>query len=212
MRTQRSKGHVLFISILFCTAVFLDIVIYIYYDELYRQPIVINKWIQISPIYNKSGTWLHEKMGIGYLFWLLYLESILSLILLAVITRYMEIQIYFFKLSPKWLYLADIGVVPGCYRMFTRARGAYTLDYLQINQMVYDFSDLCIGVFAVGIFIWVMWVSWLFYQYRKEKQIGMNFIERMVWGIQFRRMMVRLMFLPRIQWQREFKKWEANSK
>lgn len=210
IQKNRRNYHVLLILILLSIAVLLEVIIYFHFDELRRQPIVINQFLEIYPIYNRNGTWLHGEIGIGYIAWLLYLEAILSLIILVVMARYMDVLICFFRLSPRWLYLVDVGAVPGIYRILTRIRGAYTLDYLQINQIVYDFPDFCIGIFIVGICIWAIRVSFLFCQYMREKRRGMSFTERIVWGVRFRRMIFRMIFLPKVQWQGKFEQWEGN--
>lgn len=203
------KGkHLLFILILFCTAGLLERIVFLSFDELRRQPIVINKFLQIYPVYNQDGTWLHGKIGIGYVSWLLYFESILSLFLLIVMIRYMDLLTCFFGLSQKWFFIMDIGIAPALYRIFTTIRRAYTLDYLQIKQMVYDFPDLCIGVFVIGILVWAILLSFIFYKYNKEKRKEMSFKERLVWGVQFRQMLFRVFFLPRIRWEEEFKQWK----
>lgn len=212
METQKSrwKYHVFFILILFCIAALLEGVVSFYFDELRRQPVIINRFLKIYPIYNRDGTWLHGKIGIGYISWLLHLEAMLSLLLLAIMVRYMEVLICFFGLSDRWLFLIDIGMVPAFYRMFTRIRGTYTLDYLQINQMVYDFPDFCIGVFVIGILIWAICLSLVSRKYIREKRNGRSFAERMIWSVRFRRMLFQVFFLPKAQWQEKFEQWEEN--
>lgn len=204
---KQQKYHLLLILILLCLAGVLEGIVSFYFEELRRHPIKISRLVQIYPIYNRDGTWFHGKIGIGYIGWLLYLETILSLGLLTVMMRYMDLWICFFGLNRKWLYIVDIGIVPALYRMLTRIRGSYTLDYLQVKRMVYDFPDICIGFFVAGVLIWAIRVSLISHSYIHKMRAGMGFSERMIWTIRFRRMFFRVFFLPKAQWESEFEQW-----
>lgn len=205
---KKRKNHFIFILILLILAGLLEGIVYLHYAELSQHPIVINSYLSVFPDYNSTGNWIHGRLGIGYNRWLLLLEHAVTLLIVFLLFRYLDAMGRFFKLSPHWLYLADAGIAAALYRLITRMRGSFTLDYLCIKGHVFDFPDLYIGAFIAGILIYFIPLLIAYYKYIREKVKGMNLIRRNIWELKFAYMFIRMAVSPEEKWQDEFNLWQ----
>lgn len=203
------KKHFILIGGLLLIAGVLECIVWLHYDELRADPLVFNRFFEISPVYNTNGSWFHGKIGIGYIRWLLLLESIIIFLVLIFGFRYIDAVQCFYKVRTAGLYGFDFGIAVALYRLFTGIRGLYTLDYLHvIGYMTYDFPDLCIGIFIFFILVFMVMIIPKSHKLKKEKTAGMKFFQKFLWECRLGGMFLRAAVCSKENWQELFDKWE----
>lgn len=196
--------------ILFAIAlsILLERLAYLYYDSLQANPIILNRYMAIAPVYNRNGSWLHGRWGIGYRFDLLCLERMVAFLTALILFRFLQVYNAFFSMSEKWLYAVDIELAVPVYRCIVWLYSPYTLDYLYIKgYSTFDLPDFCIGV---GIFFLVLWMFpalFYYYRFRGQQTKGMRFGEKFMWERRFTVVMVKAVFLKRERWESLFSTW-----
>lgn len=171
------------------------------YESLTRQPLAFGSLFQIRPVYNESGSWIHARSGLGYRNGVLLAEHSVALIVAAYLYRALEAWGYLFRVSRRWLYALDCGVAATLYRVITRFRGTFTLDYVKVGRFTYDIPDLCIGICIVGMIGWFISYTIHYYPYKKRKEKGMKWKERFLWELRLNKQMAVVPFYPRDRWQ-----------
>lgn len=167
--SKRRNRHILLVLILLVASGVAEAVFTFYYEGLRAQPLMLGSFLQIRPVYNEAGSMFHARLGIGYVNWLLLLEHAVTLIIAAYIYRALELWGYFFRVSQRFLYALDCGIAGTLYRVITRFRGTFTLDYLRVRRSTYDIPDLCIGICVAGMICWIILFLMHYYPYKKEK-------------------------------------------
>lgn len=201
--------HFIQVCILFLIAGLLEGVVFFNYNKLAAEPIVINAWLEISPVYNENGSWFHGKIGIGYIRWLLLLESAVIIILEFYLFRYIDVMRYFFQVNSLGLYALNFGIATGLYRLFTGIRGVFVLDYLYIKGLgTYDFPDLYLLICLLGACLWMIPAMIAYYKYRRIKVKGMTFGQKLLWEFKFTGLVSKAAILPRKKWQEMFAAWK----
>ena len=204
---KKQKNHLIFIAILLLISGFLEGIVYFHFDELLAHPLVINRFLTIYPMYNTNGSWIHGEIGIGYISWMLVLEYIVTILIFIYIFRWMNVWNRFFQISSLWLYVLDFSFAPALYRLFTRIRGVFTLDYLYWRKAVYDFPDICIGIMMAGCLLWLVPALIKYYSFRRKKIKEMSYMKKIIWELKFSGAFLKIAFLPEDRWEAEFDLW-----
>ena len=207
MKLLKNKCVIL-AAVLFLAAGMAEGIVSMHYGEFQAQPVMLGRFLRIYPVYNDNGSWLHGRLGIGYIWWLLVCEDILSLLVEVFLIRFISAICDFFSLSRKILMLAAFGVSASAYRLFTRLRGVYVLDYLHVRGYgVFDLPDIYLFLMMVGIILWLLPYHRAYRPYKKEKVKGMPFFLKCVWELKFSGVFLRAAFLPRDRWEGLFQEW-----
>lgn len=207
MKLLKNKCVILAV-VLFLAAGLAEGIVSMHYGELQAQPVILGRFLRIYPVYNDNGSWLHGRLGIGYVWWMLVCEDILSLLVEVFLIRYISALCDFFSLSRRVLMLAACGVSATAYRFFTRIRGVYVLDYLHVRgHGVFDLPDLYLFVMMVGIILWLLPYHMAYRPYKKEKVKGMPFLRKCAWEFKFSGVFLRAVFLPKERREALFKEW-----
>ena len=208
MKLLKSKYFIL-AGILFLAAGLAEGIVYMHYGELQARPVLLGQFMRIYPVYNDNGSWLHGRLGIGYVWWMLICEDILSLLLEVFLVRFISALCDFFSLSRKIILLMACGMSATAYRLFTRLRGVYVLDYLHVRgHGVFDLPDLYLFVMMVGIILWLLPYHMVYHPYKKEKVKGMSVLQKWAWELKFSGVFFRAVFLPQDRWEELFKEWK----
>lgn len=184
---QFVKRHIIFVICLALIGYGIIAFIYIACPEKIGHSDVRGQAVAFAPIYNKSGSTFHAKLGIGYKQALLVAECIVCM--LAVLAMYKMIAYYnmFFGINMCWIYFVDFGGAAVLGRLPMDLMGFYTLDYLYIaaTRYTYDFFDICIGICIVGVLLWCVPMSIKYHKYKVEHTKGMKFLEKLKWEVKF---------------------------
>ena len=105
MKLIKNK-YIVLVCILFLAASAAEVFVYMNYGKLQEQPVMLGRFLRIYPIYNDDGSWLHGRLGIGYVRGLLVLEDILSFLVEVFLIRYISSICDFFSISRKVLMAA----------------------------------------------------------------------------------------------------------
>lgn len=204
------RKHVIVWAVLILIAVGLECAVYLHYDSLRANPIILNSRMAVAPVYNTDGSWLHGRWGIGYNAGLLCIENMVALAIAGYLFRMIESYNAFFGLSEGWLYAADLEIAVPIYRLLNRVYRTYPLDYLYIQGYgTFDFPDFCIGAGIVGILLWLILSMVQYRPYKKVRTAGMSFLQKRKWEL---RMSGRILYLPFVRksgWEERFEKWRA---
>lgn len=206
-KVKNIKVHLIVIVILVFIAGLMEGVVYSHFHELRESPIVLGNFLRIYPIYNKNGSWIHGRLGIGYIRWMLALEDIVTLLIIFYSFRFLKAYGRFFHMSMLWLHITDFAFSASIYRIFTRIRGVFTLDYLDLGSYIYDFPDFYISIFIVGILIWLIPALIKYYSYRNAKVKGLSFIKKQIWDFKISGMFFKAAVIPESRWEAEFELW-----
>jgi len=206
---KQKKYHFILITILICIAALSEAIVCFHYDELRKNPLVITRFLRIRPVYNDDGSWIHGKLGIGYIGWLLISEDIITILMAIYLFRFMEACNRFFGISQGWLYSLDFGIATTLYRLITEVRKVFTLDYLNIGRNTFDFPDFYLGVLMAGLIIWYFPVMGAYHKYKKNKIKGMCFKEKLIWEFKFSGMLLKIPVLNKKKWQETFDLWQS---
>lgn len=204
------RKHVILWAVLILIAAGLECAVYLHYDSLRANPIILNSRMAVAPVYNMDGSWLHGRWGIGYNGGLLSIENIVELAVVGYLFRMIESYNVYFGLSEGWLYAADLEIAVPIYRLLARAYRTYPLDYFYIQGYgTFDFPDFCIGAGIVGMLLWLILSMVKYYPYKKARTAGMSFLQKLKWEL---RMSGRILYLPFVRksgWEERFEKWRA---
>lgn len=211
-RGERMKGnkkkYIILICVLFLAAYLAERFMLLHMDELQGKSIISGGLLEIYPIYNDSGSWFHGKLGIDYARPLLIFEDILSLILEVFLLRYIAAMCDFFSMSRKILMVVACGMPATAFRLFTRIRGLYVLDYLHLKgHGVFDLPDLYLFIAVAGLFIWIVPLLKVYYPYKNKKVKGMSVLQKWAWEFRFAGTFLKAAFVPRDSWEELFQRW-----
>lgn len=204
---KKIKVNLIVIIILVLIAGLAEGVVYSHFHELRESPIILSNFLRIYPIYNKNGSWLHGRLGIGYIEWLLILESVVILLMLFFLYRFMKAYGRFFHMSMLWLHLTDFAFASTIYRIVTHIRGAFTLDYLDFGKYIFDFPDLYLYTIILGVLLWLIPALIKYYSYRNTKVKGLSFIKKQIWDFKISGMFFKATVIPESRWEAEFDLW-----
>lgn len=205
--------HIILCAALFLIAAVLEYAACLHYDSLRADPLILNRYMAVRPVYNTDGSWLHGRLGIGYHGLLLCLENIAGLLVAGYLFRMIASYNAFFCLSAGWLYFIDLEIAVPIFRLADRIWHPYTLDYLYIRGYgTFDFPDLCLGMGLAGMLLWLIPALIKYYRYKREQTVGMGFVQKLKWEL---RMSGRILYLPFVKksgWEERFEKWRAEAK
>lgn len=205
--------HVILWMALFMVAAVLEYAVYLHYDSLREHPIILNRYLEIKPVYNMDGSWLHGRLGIEYNGLLLCLENIAALLVAAYLFRMIASYNAFFGLSAGWVYVIDLEIMVPIFRLADRLFRPYTLDYLRVRGYgTFDFPDFCLGTGLAGVLLWLIPALCRYYRYKKEKTVGMGFVEKLKWEFRMSGRILYVPFVKRSGWEERFEKWRAEGK
>lgn len=208
MKPYRNK-YLILGCILFLAAALAERIVYSNFGELQNQPLIICGFLRIYPIYNDNGSWFHGRLGIGYIRSLLVFEDIMALLAEVFLFRYIDCMCSFFSLSRRTLMLVACGMSATMYRLFTRIRGVYVLDYLHVKGYgVFDLPDLYLFLAMAGILLWLLPYMKAYHPYKKQKVEGMPLLQKWGWELRFSGMFLQAVFLPKKKWKELFEKWQ----
>lgn len=207
---RQYKKHIIFILLLILVAGLMEGTMTIYFDRLVQEPLSIGRFISLRPVYNKSGSWYHARLGIGYIQGLLIAENITTLFLVWFFYRFLEAWGWLFGMRSFWLYLFDFALAPTLYRLFHNIFGIFTLDYIRIvgrqGSSTYDFPDIYLGIFVVAIFVWLVFALIRYYKYRHIRVKGMRFLSKFAWELRLTALLIKAVFVPKERWAELFEK------
>lgn len=206
-KIKKTKINLIIIAILILIAALMEGIVYFHFFELRKSPIVLSNFLRIYPTYNKNGSWIHGKLGIGYIRWMLAFENIVSLLAVFYLFRFIKAYGRFFHMSILWLHLTNFPFAAAIYRMITRIRGVFTLDYLDFGKYIFDFPDLYIIIFILGILIWLIPALIKYYSYRNVKVKELSFIKKQIWDFKISLMFFKVAVIPESKWETEFGLW-----
>ena len=207
---RQYRKHIFFILLLILIAGLMECVMAIYYDKLVQEPLSVGHLFNFRPIYNKSGSWYHARLGIGYAQGLLIAENVAALLIVWLAYRFMEAWGWFFGMHSRWLYLLDFVLAPTLYRLFHSVLGIYTLDYIRIagkrGANTFDFPDLYLGISVMAMLVWLIFALILYYKYKQIQVKGMQLLSRFVWEFHLMILFTKAVFIPKERWAELFEK------
>ncbi len=207
MKLYKNK-YIILVGILFLAAALAEGITASRFGELQKNPLVLCDFLRIYPVYNDNGSWLHGRLGIGYVRGLLALEDILALLAEVFLFRYIDGMCSFFSISRRTLMLVVCGMSATLFRLFTRMRGIYVLDYLHIKgHGVFDLPDFYLFLTIAGIILWLLPYTKAYRAYKKPKVKGMSLLQRWGWELRLSGTFLHAAFLPKNRQEELFKKW-----
>ncbi len=200
--------HIWLITILFLLAILAERTAYLHFGQWRAQPVMLTRFLRLYPVYNDSGSWLHGRLGIGYVRWVLILEDVLSLAAELFLIRYIRAIGSFFGLRCGVLYMVDCGIAATVHRFFTRLRGVYVLDYLHWKgRGVFDLPDLYLFLTLAGLLVWLIPMYGRYHPYIKKNTKGMSRIQKWGWELRLSGVFLKAAFVPERRWEEMFAKW-----
>lgn len=207
MRQLKYK-YIILAGVLFLAAGMAEGIVYRHYGELVTEPLRLGRFLRIYPVYNDNGSWLHARLGIGYIRWLLVCEDILAILVEVFLIRFISSLCDFFSISRRILVVVLCGMSATAYRLFTRLRGVYVLDYLHVRgHGVFDLPDLYLFLTMAGLILWLLPYHKAYIPFKKQKVKGMPLLQKWAWEFKFSGVFLRAAFLPRDRWKELFQKW-----
>lgn len=202
------KKYIILTCVLFLAAYLAERLVLLHIDELRMQPMPLGGFLEIYPVYNDHGSWFHGKIGIGYVRPLLIFEDIFTLMMEVFLLRYIASLCDFFSMSRKILMVVACSMPATAFRLFTRIRGVYVLDYLYLKgRSVFDLPDLYLFIAVAGLFIWIIPLLRVYYPYKNKKVKGMSMLQKWAWEFRFAGLFLKAAFVPRDRWEGLFQKW-----
>lgn len=209
---KQCRKHIIFILLLILIAGLMEGVMTIYFDKLVQEPLSVGRLVSLRPVYNKSGSWYHARLRLGYMQGLLIAENITTLFLVWFFYRFLEAWGWLFGMRSFWLYLFDFALAPTLYRLFHNVLGIFTLDYVRIvsrqGSSTFDFPDFYLGIFVVAIFVWLVFALIPYYKYRHTRVKGMRFLSKLAWELRLTALLIKAVFVPKERWAELFDKAE----
>ena len=204
-RGIKMRIHLLVILFAIVLSVLMERLVYLHYDSLQENPVILNRYMAIAPVYNRDGSWLHGRWGIGYRFDLLCLERAVTFLAALFLFRFLQAYNSFFSLSEKWLYAVDIELAVPVYRCIAWLYSPYTLDYLYIRgYTTFDLPDFYIGAGIFFLILWLFQALFHYYRFQKAHTKGMRFWEKFKWERRFTVTVVKAVFLKQERWDSLF--------
>lgn len=169
--------------------------------------------LAFAPVYNRSGSWFHARLGIGYRPDILLLEHVISMLLLVYLSRFMDFTATVLKINTLWSRCLDFGMAATLVRLITALFGRYTLNYIYIAPLrsTYDLPDLYLGVSLAVLLIWAVWCEVRYLRLKKSATRGMGFAKRMKWELLFTGNVLKAAILPAARWEeirRPYEIWD----
>lgn len=200
--------HIALIILLFLLAGLGEWTAYLHFGEWQAQPVMLNSFLRLFPVYNDSGSWLHGRIGVGYVRWLLIVEDILALAAEMFVIRYIRAIGHFFGLGCQVLYMVDCGIAATSYRFFTRMRGVYVLDYLHVRgRGVFDLPDLYLFLTMIGLILWLIPLYMVYHPYLKKKTKGMPLLRKWAFELRVSGVFLKAAFVSGKRWDGMFEMW-----
>ena len=202
---QYIKRHLIVIICLVVIGYSIVALIHLVFPHRIEQSFVRGESIAFVPEYNKYGSMFHAKLKIGYRQGLLIAECVIMLPVMYLFYRLVEYYNIFFGLKRFWSYFIDFGCAVVVGRLPTHLLGIYTLDYLYIRatHSIYDFFDLCIGVFSIGMLGWLIPYNIRYHHYKKSHTRGMRLWQKIKWEFQFGIKSIRMSLSPIKTWWKD---------
>lgn len=207
---KKNRKHIAVCAALILISVLAEYVVYLHYDSLRANPVILNSRMAIAPVYNTDGSWLHGRWGIGYDRTLLCVENMTALVFAGYIFRMIASYNAFFGLSAGWLYIVDLEIAVPIYRLLVRTYRPYTLDYLYIRGYgTFDFPDFYIGAGIAGLLLWLIPSLYKYHLYKKERTADMSVMQKLKWEFRMSGRILYLPFVKKSRWEERFEKWRA---
>ncbi len=201
--------HVLLICLLCLAAGLAERLMLLHYEEWSAEPVILSRFMYIYPVYNEKGSWIYGRMGLDYDRFRLMAEHGFSILIECWLFRFVEAVCRFFNLRRWVLYTLDCGIAALVYRLITRIRGVFTLDYLYIRgRGTFDLPDGYIGIAAAGLIIWLIYMLTAYYPFKKKKVKGMTFWPKLLWEFRFTGMILKATVMNAEKRKELFESWQ----
>ncbi len=160
-----------------------------------------------APVYNRGGSWLHEKLDLGYRPGLLLAEGVVTLLACVFCIRFVGFLNWALGLKPGWDCWMYVMLSTAIARILQVLSGQYTLDYIYIKALhgTFDLFDFYLGIGLVGMVIWVLWAEVRYYRLKKRVTAGMGFFQKLKWELSFTGKALQAVFMPKARWG---EKWQ----
>lgn len=162
-----------------------------------------NRYLAFAPVYNRSGSWFHGRLQIGYRPGLLLAEHVFTLFLLWFLSRFMAWMNLALGMKQIWICGVDFGIAATIARLITVLCGRYTLDYIYLSwsHSTYDLMDFYIGFALICIVLWCILCEMRMLRLKRESCSGMNFWQKMKWELIFTGNAFKAPFVPAKHWE-----------
>lgn len=161
-----------------------------------------NKYLAFAPVYNRSGSWFHGRLQIGYRPCLLLAEHILTLGMLWFLSRFMAWMNFVLGMRQFWICGVDFGIAATLARLITVLCGRCTLDYIYLSWFhgTYDVIDFYLGLTLLCIVLWCIPCEMRFLRLKKASA-GKSFGQKMKWELTFTGNALKAPFIPAKHWE-----------
>lgn len=207
--TRRIGGRICLIAFFALLAFAVAVGIECFYGEQVEEIYIGNQFLAFAPVYNRSGSWLHGRLHIGYRPDILFLEHTITLGLLLFLSRFTDFISLVLGMSRNWSICEDLAIAATLVRLINACLGRYTLDYIYIaGRATYDLVDFYLGVSLLLICIWAVWGEIRTLRLRKKATQGMSLGQRMKWDIVFTGNACRAAFISTSKWREIQERYE----
>lgn len=200
--TRRIGGRVCFIAFFTLSALAIASYIIILYGEQAEKIYIGGDSLAFAPVYNRSGSWLHGRLKLGYRPDILFLEHVISLFLLLFLARFTDFISMIFGMSRRWSLCEDLAIAATLVRLINVILGRYTLDYIYVARWgTYDLVDFYLGISFLILCVWAVLGEIRMLRLKKYATQGMNFWQRVRWELVFTRNACRAAFISTAKWK-----------
>lgn len=207
-------GRVCFIAFFTLLALAVIASILFLYGEQVEEIYIGNDALAFAPVYNRSGSWLHGRLNLGYRPDILFLEHVVTLFMLWFLSRFTDFFSMVFGMSRRWSLCEDLATAATLVRLINVIRGRYTLDYVYIGCLnaTYDLVDFYLGISIFILCIWMVLAEIRTFRLKKQATRGMNFRERMRWELVLTGNACRAPFIRTAKWREIQDRYEYHLK
>lgn len=199
--TRRIGGRICFIAFFTVLALSVAACIVFIYGEQVEEIYIGGDSLAFAPVYNRSGSWLHGRLKLGYRPDILFVEHVCTLFLLWFLARFTDFVSLMLGMSKNWSMCEDLAIAATMVRLINVLLGRYTLDYIYIaGRGTYDLVDFYLGISILIMCVWAVLGEMRTLRLKKRATQGMNFWQRMRWELVFTGNACRAAFISTAKW------------
>ncbi len=200
---RKIKGRICFIALFTLLALAIVECILFLYDGHVEEIHIGNDFLAFAPVYNRSGSWLHGRLNLGYRPDILFAEHMITLFILWFLSRFTDFISMILGMSRRWSLFVDLTTAATLARLINVIRGKYTLDYVYIGCLhaTYDLVDIYLGIGLLFLCIWVTLAEIRTFRLKKQVTRGMSFWGRMRWELVLTGNACRAPFIRTAKWK-----------
>lgn len=207
-------GRICFITFFALLALAVAEIVIFRYGERVEDIYIGSDFLAFEPVYNRSGSWLHGRLKLGYRPDILFLEHAVTLFLLWFLSRFTDFISMILGMSRRWSLFEDLATAATLVRLINVIRGRYTLDYIYINPLhaTYDLVDIYLGISLFFLCVWMVLAEIRTLRLKRQAAQGMSFGGRMKWELVLTGNACRAPFMSSAKWKNIQDRYEYHLK